>query len=90
MIKLDNRKIKDYKVLLEPSICTCSKKHIPNPMMLIEIYYGDQSSVVCPAFFVNLMSLLQSYDLHEGPPPGSITKHYGKEVRDLASVVWRS
>lgn len=90
MIKLDNSKIKDYKILEESNICTCSKKHIPNPMQSIEIYYGEQSSVVCPAFFVNLMSLLDAYDLHSGPPPGSVTKHYGKEIRDLASVVWRS
>lgn len=90
MIKLESSKIKDYKILEEPNICSCSKKHIPNPMRLIEVYYGDRSSVVCPAFFVNLVSLLDLYDLHQGPPPGSLTKHYGKEIRDLALAVWRS
>lgn len=90
MIKLGNSKIKEYKVLEQTNECTCSKKHIPNPMRSIEILYGDTSSVICPAFFVNLMSLLDEYDLHDGTPPGRITKHYGKDIRDLASVVWAS
>lgn len=91
MIKLENKNLKDIKIkefIGEDEVCTCSNKHVPNPMKWIEISYGDQRRVVCPAFLVNLIDLLEEYDLRSGPPPGRVTKHYGKSVRDLARTLW--
>ena len=89
MFILENKKIKEIKILEESNeVCTCSNKHVPNPMKWIEIYYGDQRRVVCPTFFVNLIDLLEEYDLCNGVVPGRVTKHYGKDVRDLARTLW--
>ena len=91
MINLDNRNIKDVKIIesIDSSVtCNCSSKHVPNPMKLIEISHEGSVWVVCPTFLVNLIDLLEEYDLHNGGVPGRVTKHYGKTVRDLARTLW--
>jgi len=89
VIILENKRINNIKMLEETNLtCSCSNKHVPNPMQLIEISYDGQRQVVCPTFLVNLIDLLQTYELLSGPPPGSITKHYGKDIRDLAKSLW--
>ena len=88
MIKLESNKVEVIRIIEEPRVCSCSNKHVPNPMKYIEISDGGSSVVICPTFLVNLVDLLEQYDLHTGPPPGKITKHYGKDVRDLAKRLW--
>lgn len=91
MITLENKNIKSIKlkeISSEDITCSCTNKHVPSPMKLIEISYDDQTRVICPTFLVNLIDLLEEYDLRSASPPGRVTKHYGKEVRDLAKTLW--
>lgn len=67
----------------------CSVKHIPKPLMLARL--EEVSEVhLCPSGLFNLQDLLHEYALTGGLPAGSITKHYGKFLRDLAAEIYAS
>lgn len=68
--------------------CSCSVKHIPNPLMLAKV--EDYEVCLCPSGLFNLQDLLREYGLTGGTPSGSITKHYGKYLRDLAAEIYAS
>lgn len=66
--------------------CPCSGKHVPKPLTGVEV--GGYT--LCPTANANLNDLLQKYELTGGRPDGSVTKHYGKFIRDLAHTLWES
>ena len=65
--------------------CMCTTKHVPKPM----VYFSIDGQVLCPASFLNLVDLLKEYELTGDTPDGSVTKHYGKFVRDMAELLYR-
>jgi len=70
------------------SNCECSVKHIPNPMKLAKINVEGDEIYLCPSALFNLQDLLWEYHLTKGIPAGSVTKHYGKYIRDLAAQIY--
>lgn len=64
--------------------CPCSGKHVPKPIELKE--FGNLK--LCPTAISNINHLLDLYTLTGGKPDGSLTKHYGKFVRDVANGIW--
>lgn len=68
--------------------CQCSAKHVPNPIVLGVIKTKKGKMTLCPTTLMNLRQLLWEYDLTDGDPLGSITKRYGKFVRDLATEIY--
>jgi hypothetical protein len=68
--------------------CPCSSKHIPKPATMAVVRVAGKRFTVCPTTLWNLIQLLWELDLTDGDPLGSITKHYGKFVRDLASEIY--
>lgn len=73
---------------LENNTCSCTTKHVPDPRSLCAIDTPDGIVLLCPTGAANLTMLLREYDKVGGVPPGSVTKHYGKYIRDLARVVY--
>lgn len=71
-------------------VCKCSVKHIPNPLVLAEVDTKEDTIHLCPSGLFNLEDLLREYALTGGRPSGSITKHYGKYLRDLAISIHAS
>jgi len=61
--------------------CPCTSKHVPKPVALVEVAPGIW---LCPTSAVNYNQLLIEYGLHNGCPPGSVTKHYSAYIRGLA------
>jgi hypothetical protein len=59
--------------------------------MLAELDAGEEKVHLCPSGLFNLQDLLREYALTGGVPDGSVTKHYGKYLRDLAKEIytWR-
>lgn len=68
--------------------CACVQRHVPLPQHYYEIETGEGVVYVCPTTFFNVQQLAASYQLHDGPPPGSITKHYSKFVRELVLALY--
>lgn len=66
--------------------CPCSGKHVPKPLTGVEV----SGYTLCPTAKANLEDLLSKYELHGSRPDGSVTKHYGKFIRDLAEKIWES
>lgn len=64
--------------------CPCTGKHVPKPVALVEVTPGIW---LCPTSAVNYNQLLIEYNLHDGIPPGSVTKHYSAFIRGLASAL---
>ena len=69
------------------SSCSCSVKHIPYPVQLAVIEVDEGEIYLCPSGLFNLLDLLRQWDLTGAKPAGSITKHYGKYLRDLATQI---
>ena len=68
--------------------CKCTTKHVPDPRSLCSIDTPNGPVVLCPTGAANLTRLLSEYDRVGGVPAGSVTKHYGKYIRDLARVIY--
>lgn len=68
--------------------CECSKKHVPLPLTYHEVGAGGRVYWLCPTSHENLRDLLTAYVACGSVPDGSVTKHYGKFVRDLAQKMW--
>jgi hypothetical protein len=64
--------------------CKCVQRHVPLPQhyYMIDVAEG-QVECVCPTTFYNVQQLAAQYVAHDGVPPGAVTKHYSKYVRDL-------
>ena len=77
--------------IIEPhgdEVCECTTKHVPRPVVLARVDTRGKSVLLCPTSLHNLKMLLWEYELTDGDPLGSITKHYGKFVRDLADQIY--
>lgn len=70
--------------------CLCSSKHVPDPRVLMGLDAEEQAVLLCPTAASNVASLLTEFDKAGGSPLGSVTKHYGKYIRDLANTIWRN
>lgn len=69
--------------------CVCVEKHVPLPVTLKSLRVGNEVVDVCPTTCYNVMELLTSFKLYNGPPPGRITKHYSKYVREICLRIWK-
>lgn len=70
------------------NVCLCSGKHVPDPRFLVSVDTQGGDVLLCPTAASNLAGLLMEYALTGGKPDGSITKHYGKYIRDLAEIIY--
>lgn len=68
--------------------CKCSGKHVPDPRFLCTIDTTSGPVLLCPTAASNLAGLLMEYTTAKGRPLGSVTKHYGKFIRDLADLIY--
>lgn len=68
--------------------CKCSGKHVPDPRFLCTIDTSVGPVLLCPTAASNLAGLLMEYSAAQGRPLGSVTKHYGKFIRDLADLIY--
>lgn len=68
--------------------CKCCTRHVPAPTVTVGIDIPTGRVYICPTGLLNLEDLLKQYDVANGTPPGSVTKHYGKVIRDLAGVIY--
>ena len=73
----------------EPVKCECTARHVPLPMTYRYLRMGGEAVVLCPTTFENVMDLLTHFKTHGTLPPGSVTKHYSKYVRDVALRLWK-
>lgn len=69
--------------------CRCSTKHVPLPMVWARVVTKIGVVTLCPTGVMNLRALLEQYNLTQGKPSGSVTKHYGKFIRDLAAEIYK-
>ena len=65
--------------------CQCAIKHVPKPVVMAVM---DDGTVLCPTGMINLTRLLHEYTLTGAVPDGSLTKNYGKHIRDLAQRIF--
>lgn len=68
--------------------CECVERHVPLPQKFMTISVNWFEVVVCPTTYYNVMELITEYRLVGRTPPGSLTKHYSKYVRELAAALW--
>lgn len=69
--------------------CKCVQRHVPLPMDLHMIKVGEEIIPVCPTTYVNVRKLLTEFVIRDTIPPGRITKHYSKYVRELCFRLWK-
>lgn len=76
--------------MIDARECKCVQRHVPLPqhyyMITMDEYWVE---CVCPTTFFNVQQLTAAYAAHDGIPPGSVTKHYSKYVRDLVLALYR-
>ena len=65
--------------------CECASKHVPKPVVMAVM---EDGTVLCPTGITNLTRLLHEYALTGAVPDGSLTKNYGKHIRDLAQRIF--
>lgn len=90
MIDILEEYIKIFKVntIDTEDKCLCSGKHVPDPRFLVTLDTPDGPVLLCPTAASNLAGLLMEYAEAKGRPLGSVTKHYGKYIRDLAEIIY--
>jgi hypothetical protein len=69
--------------------CGCTSRHVPLPHQLLIVPVGDSEVTVCPTTYFNVVALAREYSVFGGPPPGSLTKHFSKFVRDLVFALYQ-
>ena len=75
---------------MNDSMCSCVQRHVPLPLTYKQIRRRDGETVVlCPTTYDNVRGLLTGYQMFDGIPPGSTTKHYSRYVRELCLDLWR-
>lgn len=70
-------------------LCQCSKKHVPLPMSYKYIVVDREVVPLCATTYYNVRELLTSFEVYATLPPGSVTKHYSKFVRELCFRIWK-
>lgn len=68
--------------------CVCVDRHVPLPQKTMRLVTGGTVYDLCPTTYYNVMELITEYRMIGNTPPGSLTKHYSKYVRDLAASCW--
>lgn len=69
--------------------CVCVQRHVPLPMTLKSLQVGDDVVYLCPTTFSNVQDLLTAFKVHGTIPPGRVTKHYSKYVREICLMIWK-
>jgi hypothetical protein len=69
--------------------CECVEKHVPLPTTYRYIKIKEETVTMCPTTFDNVEQLVLAFKLYGGPPPGSVTKHYSKFVREICLSIWK-
>lgn len=69
--------------------CECVERHVPLPMTYKQVKVEDEVIQLCPTTYANVRELLTEFILRDSLPPGRITKHYSKYVRELCFRIWR-
>lgn len=69
--------------------CTCVEKHVPLPTTYRYIKIGKDVVCLCPTTFDNVENLMVAFRLTGAMPPGSVTKHYSKYVREICLRIWK-
>lgn len=68
--------------------CKCVNRHVPTPLRTAERATPRGVVWLCPVADDNLNLLLEIYEKRAGSVPGSMTKHFGKYIRDLAESIY--
>lgn len=69
--------------------CQCVERHVPLPMSYKQVKVGEDIVQLCPTTYANVRSLLTEFVIRDTVPPGRITKHYSKYVRELCFSIWK-
>lgn len=69
--------------------CACVEKHVPLPVTYKSLSVAGAGLTVCPTTWYNVMELLTEFRVYDGPPPGRVTKHYSKYVREICLTLWK-
>lgn len=69
--------------------CVCVQRHVPLPMALKSLQVGEDVLYLCPTTYANVMDLLTEFRIRDTLPPGRITKHYSKYVREICLRLWK-
>lgn len=69
--------------------CVCVEKHVPLPVTVFRLKVGEETLTVCPTTWYNIEELMVAFKIYNGPPPGRVTKHYSKYVREICLQLWK-
>lgn len=62
--------------------CECCSKHVPKPLR----FYHVKQYILCPTAYDNVCLYLEISTLYgEDGPPGSIRKHFGDYIQNIAT-----
>ena len=70
--------------------CQCVARHIPKPVETHPCETPGGVVWLCPTASENLAILVGIYKARSGQVPGSMTKHFGQYVRDLAEQIYQN
>lgn len=73
----------------EPVECVCCERHVPLPMTYERLRVGGAVVILCPTTYANVMELLTEFKVRDSVPPGRVTKHYSKFVREICLALWK-
>jgi hypothetical protein len=69
--------------------CQCVQKHVPLPANYKQLKVKGEVVSLCPTTYENVMDLLTAFKVHATIPPGHVTKHYSKYVREICFSLWK-
>lgn len=69
--------------------CECVERHVPLPVTLRTLQVGPDVVYLCPTTYYNIRDLLTEFEVRSTVPPGSVTKHYSKFVREIVLALWK-
>lgn len=72
----------------EDGVCECVGKHIPLPHKLFRVTEKNATVELCPTALMNLLSLMEEHEAHDGTPPGRIRKHYSEFIHDVHTLLY--
>jgi len=69
--------------------CQCVERHVPLPLSYRQVEVQGEVVQLCPTTYSNVRNLLTEFIKRDSIPPGRITKHYSKYVRELCLNMWK-
>jgi hypothetical protein len=69
--------------------CACVEKHVPLPVTTKSLRVGKEVLDICPTSWYNVMELMTAFKMHGTVPPGRVTKHYSRYVREICLRLWK-